>query len=148
MYLRSFVSDGFHAFCRYSERLRKLSKVPCSMIDLSDNDIEKRERMVQTYLIVFGLLLSYDGGPALQENLMRAFLLFLIFSLTYYSMLTTRFFYFGPLPFWLLAISMSCSFGFALISCVLSVGSGYIPEIAYPLTILVIAFPLLVPLPR
>jgi hypothetical protein len=142
---RAFVSNEFHAFCRFGEILRKQSKILCSLTDLSDRDIEKRERMIQTYLIVFGLLLSFNGGAALQELLIKAFLFFLINCLIYYSMLTTRFFYFGPLPFNLLALSMSVAFGWALISCVLAVGSGDIPEIVYPFTILVIAFPLLVP---
>lgn len=56
-------------------------------IELSKDDAEKRERMVQTYLVMFGLLVSYGGDPDLQGSLMIIFIPFLIGSLFYYSLI-------------------------------------------------------------
>jgi len=55
MRLRAFVSDKFDGFI----------KNMMSIVVLSDRDLEKRERLVQTYLIIFGLFLSYNRDLAL-----------------------------------------------------------------------------------
>lgn len=82
---------------------------------LSKDEAEKRERLVQTYLVVFGLLLSYSGNPDLQAGLMKFFIAFLIASLVYYSMLARSA---GSKRFRnLMALSMGVFFSSAFVSC-------------------------------
>lgn len=56
-----------------------------SDIDLSDKVIERKERLIQTYIVVFGLLIAYDGDAALQKLLMYLFMFFLLLSIIYYT---------------------------------------------------------------
>lgn len=53
--------------------------------------VERREKMIQTYILVFGLLLAYDRDAELQARLMNMFVYFLLFALLYFVYLT-RFF--------------------------------------------------------
>lgn len=57
----------------------------------TEKDIERRERLIQIYIVVLGLLISNTRYPILQELLMKGFMIFLFASLWYYFLLT-RFF--------------------------------------------------------
>jgi len=59
--------------------------------DLSDKVIERKERLIQTYIVVFGLLIAYDGDMALQKLLMYLFMSFLLFSISYYTLLSSSY---------------------------------------------------------
>jgi hypothetical protein len=58
---------------------------------ITDRKVGKRERLIQTYIVVFGLLVAYGQDPSLQKYTMGWFLGFLFFSMTYYSIISTRF---------------------------------------------------------
>lgn len=105
MRLRDFVCDVLHRFY-------VLFNKP---IGLPDVDVEKRERFVQTYLIVFGLLLSYDRDLALQKNLMLSFMAFLLASLFYYATLIRPFG--GKIGHNFMVFLMACAFGNAFVTC-------------------------------
>lgn len=109
--------------------------------ELSKDEAEKRERLVQTYLVVFGLLLSYSGDPALQAVLMKRFIAFLLASLVYYSLLTRSV---GSKPLRnIFAIFMAGFFSSAFVSC-------YVAFANYPvgmwLLFLLIAYAVALPL--
>jgi hypothetical protein len=57
----------------------------------TEKDIERRERIIQVYIVVLGLLISNNRNPALQNYLMECFMIFLFAALWYYFLLT-RFF--------------------------------------------------------
>lgn len=58
-------------------------------IHIIEKEVEKRERLLQTYIVVFGLLLAYGQDNLLQKYLMGWFVPFLLASMLYYSSLTT-----------------------------------------------------------
>lgn len=60
-------------------------------ISITDREVGRRERLIQTYIVVFGLLVAYGQESPLQKFSMGGFLIFLIFSMAYYSAITTRF---------------------------------------------------------
>lgn len=72
--------------------LLQLEKQKLKNISLDEKEANKRERFVQTYLILFGLLLSYNQITVLQTIAMSFFIIFLFAILFYYSLLTSRFF--------------------------------------------------------
>lgn len=144
MHLRAFVSEKFHVLRELN--LRKL-RYFCTWVSLSDSDIEKRERVIQTYLVVFSLLLSYEGGPDLKKILIESFLTFLFYALIYYALLLTRTFIFAPFTFWLPTVVMSFHFANAVVACVVSAG-GSVPRFLAILIILSIALPLVIPISR
>lgn len=53
-----------------------------------ENVVERNDRLFQTYLIVFGLLISYGFDSSLQEHLMKSFMLFIWIGLIYYVFLS------------------------------------------------------------
>jgi hypothetical protein len=61
----------------------------------SESIVEKKERMIQTYLVVFGLLLSYNRDAEFQQITFVNFIYFMFFSLLYY-VLITRFYQIIP----------------------------------------------------
>lgn len=100
-------------------------------VQLLEKELEKRERLIQTYLIVFGLFLAYDKDPALQVNSMKQFLGFIFFALTYYTCLTKYTYYMKSRPekLFFYAINMSsffCSliFSFTLIDYIYTVATN------------------------
>lgn len=115
-------------------------------VGLSDGEVEKRERLVQTYLIVFGLLLSYDRDLALQKNMMTSFVGFLLASLCYYSMLTRSFG--GKLYRNLAAFGMALTFSYAVVSCYVAfaglVGGIVGIMVLFLMIVFLVFFPLLV----
>lgn len=117
MHLRAFVSDKFHGFLMFWNRLDP-------SIVLSDRDVEKRERLIQTYLIVFGLFLSYDHDLALQKVLMKYFILFLWFSLSYYLFLTRQTLGVGKFTYNTFALLISLVFCYAFVLCAYAFGNG------------------------
>jgi len=52
-----------------------------------DKELEKKERIIQTYLIVFSLFLSYGQESGLQIVAMKCFLVFLISAIGYYAII-------------------------------------------------------------
>jgi hypothetical protein len=52
---------------------------------LSEIEIGKRERMVQTYIVFMGLLFTCDKDSVLQSSLSIVFFSFLVFSVLYYD---------------------------------------------------------------
>jgi hypothetical protein len=65
-----------------------MTKTKTTDVKLAEREIEKRERLVQTYIVLFGLLLSYGQNFSLQENAMQCFLFFLIMVMIYYVTIT------------------------------------------------------------
>ncbi|KKG76847.1 hypothetical protein DU43_14415 [Methanosarcina mazei] len=63
-----------------------------------EKELEKRERLIQTYFIVFGLFLAYDKVPSLQINSMKSFLFFMFCALTYYTLITKYTYYMRSRP--------------------------------------------------
>jgi hypothetical protein len=115
MRLRAFVYGIKKMFTEMLDRLMAFFGDP---VELSKDDAEKRERLVQTYLVIFGLLLSYNGYPDLQAELMMHFILFLIASLFYYSLLMRSSSREGLLD--ILAFLMGFIFSHALVLCYFS----------------------------
>lgn len=120
-------------FCLFLEWLGKDS-------GLSNAEAEKRERLIQTYLVVFGLFLSYSADSELQAILMKYFLWFLVPSLIYYSMLTVSFSNRHFLN--LMALLMGIDFSVAFACCY---GAFYpVGNVLLILIAVVVALPLLV----
>jgi len=67
------------------------SEYGAGIVLFDEREADKRERFVQTYVILFGLLLSYNQVTWLQSTAMAYFLIFLFFIMTYYSFLNTNF---------------------------------------------------------
>jgi hypothetical protein len=67
-----------------------MSEYDSRIVLFDDREAEKRERLVQTYIVLFGLLLSYDQVGSLQSTAMSFFLLFLFLALLYYAVLNSR----------------------------------------------------------
>ncbi|WP_292380493.1 hypothetical protein [Methanosarcina sp. UBA289] len=90
-------------------------------VQLLEKELEKRERLIQTYLIVFGLYLAYDKSPSLQVTAMRQFLGFIFFALMYYTGLTKYTYYMKSRPEKLLfyLINVSSFFCSLIFSCTL-----------------------------
>lgn len=99
----------------YTDMLYRLVVFFGKPAEISKDDAEKRERMIQTYLVVFGLLLSYNGDPNLQGRLMMIFIPFLIASLFYYSFIMRS--RGSRLFFNILALGMGLFFSVALATC-------------------------------
>lgn len=136
MRLRDVMRWFYERFCRFFIWFGESS-------DLSNDEAEKRERLIQTYLVVFGLLLSYSGYPDLQAGLMVRFIGFLMASLTYYSMLTRSA---GSKHIRnLLVLTMASIFSSAFVSCYVAF-SGYFVGIwiLFCIIVYVVARPLLV----
>lgn len=70
--------------------LLQLEKQKLNNISLDEKEANRRERFVQTYLILFGLLLSYNQITVLQTIAMSFFIIYLFSFLFYYSFLTSR----------------------------------------------------------
>jgi hypothetical protein len=79
---------------------------------LAPKEVNKRERLVQTYIVLFGLLLSYAQIDSLQKNTMDFFLAFMILIMMYYSALTSYWFMLVVA----LVYRVSCSFFRKLLS--------------------------------
>lgn len=84
----------------------------------SESIIEKKERLFQTYIILLGLLVSYNQSSSVQKDVMTWFLLFMFFGLGYYVFLA-RFSHTIPrFGFDIIAVLMGCTFtgAFSVIS--------------------------------
>ena len=57
-------------------------------IALQENEIEKKERLAQTYIVIFGLLLASSQNENTQQYLGLIFFFFLITIIPYYTFLT------------------------------------------------------------
>lgn len=68
-----------------------LSEYEPKIVFFDSKEAEKRERFVQTYIILFGLLLSYNQSTQLQSTAMAFFLLFLFCIMMYYSLLNSHY---------------------------------------------------------
>lgn len=116
-------------FEKSMERFKKTS------VHMIEKEVEKRERLLQTYIVVFGLLLAYGQDELLQKTMMGWFIPFLIASMMYYSSLTTSL----PTPFVLikhaihgnvLMINMLAFFSSLILSYVINT---LFTKIAFPL---------------
>lgn len=145
MCLKVFVSDRLHRFLDKHESLSQLI-IYLAWFELSDRDIEKRERLVQTYLIVFGLFLSYDKNPDLQYTLMKCFVVFLWFSLIYYSLITHNWFFTCRFSINASAVIMALLFSIAFVFCYVAFGSGNNSSIwaVFIITVFIVGLPLFV----
>lgn len=148
MRLRAFVSFWFHGLCRFVERHERLYRFILFLnpnVTLSDHDVEARERLIQTFLIIFGLFLS-SGDLDLQKTLMHYFTAFLWFSLFYYLMLTRRVARIGKLFYNVMAVAMACLFSSAFTACVAAFGNGTVDDlwIMYLMTAVIVAASLFV----
>lgn len=74
-----------------ADRQIKRSEYEKGIVIFDSREAEKRERFVQTYIILYGLLLSYGQGTLLQNTAMAFFLLFLFCIIMYYSILNSHF---------------------------------------------------------
>lgn len=105
--LQSCCLDAQHDYCRSgkNQNIKQLSanrkvksnsgclvmsEYQSKIILLDDRETDKRERLIQTYIVLFGLLLSYDQVSSLQSTAMSFFLLFLFLALIYYALLNSR----------------------------------------------------------
>jgi hypothetical protein len=68
-----------------------LSEYELGIVFFDNREAEKRERFVQTYIILFGLLLSYNQSTQLQSIAMAFYLLFLFGIMMYYSLLNSHY---------------------------------------------------------
>lgn len=84
----------------------------------SEDIIQKKEQLFQTYLIVFSLLLVYDRVPELQRYVMQAFLLYTLIALIYYILLTRFYKVVNRFVFNILALPMGLLFSLAFFACV------------------------------
>ena len=85
--------------------------------DLSEKVIERKERLIQTYIIVFGLLIAYDGDIVLQKILMSLFIIFLLVSIAYYTFLSNPYASTYRNILNILAVFIAVSFSLSLIIC-------------------------------
>lgn len=145
MRFKVFVSDILYGFLNKNERLSRLITY-FTWSDLLNSDIEKRERLVQTYLIVFGLFLSYDRNSDLQYTLMKCFVGFLWFSLIYYSLITHKCLFTCRFSVNAFAVLMALMFSIAFVFCYAVFGSGNTSDIweIFLITVFVVGFPLFV----
>lgn len=54
----------------------------------AEDIVDKKERLFQTYLVIFSLLSIYDRIPEVQQSIMQSFAVFTIVALIYYIFLT------------------------------------------------------------
>ncbi|RXA15655.1 hypothetical protein EQO05_14685 [Methanosarcina sp. MSH10X1] len=57
-------------------------------VTFQEKEIEKKERLAQTYILIFGLLLASNQNQDSQQYLVLIFFLFLITIIPYYTFLT------------------------------------------------------------
>lgn len=89
------IQDWFHSHKLYQllkriKRQIRRAEYEKGVVFFDDREAEKRERFVQTYIILFGLLLSYGQYALLQSVAMAYFLLFLFSITMYYSILNSN----------------------------------------------------------
>ena len=87
------IGDSIQTPKKFFENFKyhlSLEKQKLRSISLDEKEANKCERFVQTYLILFGLLLSYNKISVLQSIAMSFFILFLFSTLVYYSVLNSR----------------------------------------------------------
>lgn len=100
--------------------------------------IERNEKLFQTYLIVFGLLLAYSNDRNLQAVVMKSFMLFISFGIIYYILMIHLHSSLPRLFYNLLALIMGIAFSFALTQFHISFAFGKYPgDLFWFLTILV-----------
>lgn len=85
--------------------------------DLSDKVIERKERLIQTYIVIFGLLIAYDGDMVLQRLLMYLFIIFLIVSISYYTSISSSYASTYRVLINKMAVVIAFNFSLSLIVC-------------------------------
>lgn len=57
-------------------------------LTFQEKEIEKKERLAQTYIVIFGLILASNQSEDTQQYLIFTFFVFLVFIIPYYTFLT------------------------------------------------------------
>jgi len=86
-------------------------------VNITAEMIESKQRLVQTYIVLFGLLISYNHDYTLQAHMMRNFIMFLMFSVMYYTSLKTGRTRIVRLLFNLIAFLVCYYFSSAIFDC-------------------------------
>lgn len=86
----------------------------------SEKVAERNEKLFQTYLIVFGLLLACNFDDPLRKELIQSFMFFITVGLLYYVMLSR--FHIPRFLLDFLALNMGFLFSCALIPCLVYSG--------------------------
>lgn len=81
--------------------------------------VERKERLFQTYLIVFGLLLAYDFNNSFRASLMEWFIVFIICGLFYYVYVLCFYRHFCRYLLNLAALPLGYLFSSGLVGCLL-----------------------------
>lgn len=82
--------------------------------------VERNERLFQTYLIVFGLLISCNFEDQLKEQLMTSFMMFIWIGLIYYVALSRFYKRLQRSSFNALALIIGFTFSYGIIPCILA----------------------------
>lgn len=103
---------------------------------------ERNEKLFQTYLIVFGLLLACNFDDSLSKELVKWFMSFIGVGLLYYLMLSR--FQTYRLLLNVFALYMGTSFSYALIHCLVYSGIETYGDLLFCLLTIIIAASLFV----
>lgn len=82
--------------------------------------VERNERLFQTYLIVFGLLISCNFDDQLKEQLMKSFMTFIWAGLFYYVLLSHFYKRINRNSFNFLALIIGFAFSYGIVPCISS----------------------------
>lgn len=108
-------------------------------VAIQEKEIEKKERLAQTYILIFGLLLASNQNENIQQFLVAIFFFFLISIVPYYTFLTNIK---NPMTnktknlsnlINLLAMFASLSFGLAIVAYTSSIVINMLYSITIPL---------------
>lgn len=80
--------------------------------------VERNERLFQTYLIVFGLLISCNFEDQLKEQIMMSFMIFIWAGLFYYVTLSRFYKKIPRISFNVFALSIGFTFSYGIVPCV------------------------------
>lgn len=91
----------------------------------SEKLVERNEKLFQTYLIVFGLLISCNFKDQLKEQLMMSFMFFIWAGLCYYVALSRFYKRIQRIGFNTLALLIGINFSYGIVSCIFAFSPKY-----------------------